>query len=133
MGGGHTFIPLPEEHHLKVVGESHYQPALAELARLPGPIREGRKAFPATLIAEPDNPYDANAIAVLGPTGQIGYVARSTAERFAETFRCIHAAGYSGATCGGLLNGGTADRPSYGAVLAISYPEACQEYLSAYL
>lgn len=130
---GRTFVPLPEDNHLKVVGESHYQAALSKLAQLPGPIREGRKSFPATLIAEPDNPYDANAIVVLGPTGQIGYLTRATAERFTMTFELIHAAGYAGATCGGLLNGGSADRPSYGAILIVSYPEACQAHLAAYL
>lgn len=128
-----TFVPLPEADHLKVVGESHYQEALSRLARLPAPIREKRKAFPATLVAEPDNPYDANAIVVLGPTGQIGYLSRTTAERFAGAFELIHAAGYAGGTCGGLLHGGTADRPNYGAVLNLSYPEACHEYLAAHL
>lgn len=130
---GRTFVPLPEGDHLKVVGESHYQDALAELARLPGPIREGRKAFPATLVTEPDNPYDANAIVVLGPTGQIGYLSRTTAERFARAFELIRAAGYAGGTCGGLLHGGTADRPNHGAVLMLSYPEACLEYLDTHL
>lgn len=128
---GSVFMPLPEADFLKVVGESHYQPALSALSKACTGVSDGRPAFPATLIPEPENPHDSNALAVLGPTGQVGYLPRQTASRFATTFAMVHRAGYAGATCTGLLNGGGADRPTYGVVLRLAYPETCEDHVRA--
>lgn len=122
-------VPLPEDDFLKVVGESHYQSALVALARVCVDESDGRPAFRAELLAEPENPFDSSAIAVHGPTGQLGYLARDNASRFARAFKLIHAAGYSGASCTGLLNGGDIERPSYGVVLRLAYPETCEGHL----
>jgi hypothetical protein len=57
---------------VSLAGPSHYsQQALA--AAKPGQI--------VALRAEPDNPYDANAVAVVGPAGQIGHLPRNDAAR----------------------------------------------------
>jgi hypothetical protein len=121
--------PLPQDNFMKVVGESYYQDALRSLARLCVPGIDGRPSFPATLVPEPDNPHDRNAIAVHGATGKIGHLPREDAVRYAHTFASLREAGYDGGSCTGLLNGGDRDRPSYGVVLALAYPEVCEVHL----
>lgn len=125
------FAPLPQDNFMKVVGESHYQDALRSLARQCMPGADGRPSFPAVLIPEPENPFDRHAITVHGPTGQVGYLAREDAVRYAHTFQVLQKAGYDGGSCAGLLNGGERDRPSFGVVLTLAYPEACEVHLGA--
>src|SRR5688572_23734027 len=74
-------MPLPEDHFMKVVGESHYQDALRALVQQCVPGADGRPSFPAALVPEADNVHDRHAIAVHGPTGKVGYLARDDAAR----------------------------------------------------
>jgi hypothetical protein len=56
-----------QAYPLGIVGERNYQPA----------IRRCREGAPVTLMLEPDNPYDADAVVVVSQHGQtIGYLAR---------------------------------------------------------
>jgi hypothetical protein len=68
---------------LEVVGESHYQD---NLWRLVGGRRQSdervRVDVVAVLAAEPDNPYDANAIAVWVRGLKVGYLSREDAQRY---------------------------------------------------
>lgn len=123
------FAPLPDDHHMKVVGESHCQDALRALAGRCAPGEDGRPSFSANLIPEPENQFDRNAVAVYGPTGRLGYLAREDAERYRRTFDRLRAHGYAGGSCVGLLNGGEPGRPSYGVVLKLAYPEVCETRL----
>jgi hypothetical protein len=69
-------------HHgfLSVVGESRYQETLRSRADQLGP--DG--VFTARLVPEPDNPYDANAVAVCvdGSLAKVGYLARQVAKTY---------------------------------------------------
>ena len=64
-------MPSPttaKKYPTSIVGERSYQPA----------IKRCREGEPVTLMLEPDNPYDADAIAVVSKRGEtIGYLARS--------------------------------------------------------
>lgn len=122
------FAPLPQDNFMKVVGESHYQYALRALTSECIPGADGRPSFTAALVREPYNPYDTNALAVYGPTGQIGYLAREDAARYVDTFDFLREIGYDGGSCTGLLNGGDRDRPSIGVVLTLAYPETCERH-----
>ena len=122
-------MSLPEDHYMKVVGESHYQDALRVLAQHCVPGVDGRPSFQAAVVPEPDNVHDRHAIAVHGPTGKIGYLARDDAARYASTFDALRRAGYDGGSCTGLLNGGDRDRPSIGVVLMLAYPEVTETRL----
>ena len=56
-----------KKYPTSIVGERSYQPAI-------GRCREGE---PVTLMLEPDNPYDGDAIAVVSKRGEtIGYLGR---------------------------------------------------------
>ena len=60
----------------EVVGESHYQDTLRHVRETEG------DEFTALLEAEPDNPYDPNAVRVAGPDGDtLGYLPRAVARR----------------------------------------------------
>jgi hypothetical protein len=123
------FFPLPDEGFMSVVGESHYQTALRRVRGkcVPGP--EGRPSFSATLVLEPDNPYDEHAVAVMSTVGCVGYLPRENARRYGPSLRALQREGYAGASCRALLNGGKRDRPSFGVTLCVAYPEDFEMHL----
>jgi hypothetical protein len=114
---------------MRVVGESHYQPALAQMRKQCVPGVEGRPSFPVALVPEPENAFDVNAIAVISAAGHVGYLPRDDARRYGPTLRALVGAGFDGASCVGLLNGGRRDQPSLGVTLCIAYPEDCELHL----
>ena len=92
---------------MNVVGESHYQPALRAI------YENGQVKFTAFLKTEPDNPHDANAVAVCGPSGDtLGYLDRQAASEYHEIL-----ARKGGVECPARLTGGTQNRPTFGVVL----------------
>ncbi|WP_366928655.1 HIRAN domain-containing protein [Paracoccus saliphilus] len=74
-------ISGPGDYEFDIVGESHYQ---AELTSLAGPKTEEGVELEcdAVLMAEPSNPYDANAVAVLIEDKKVGYLSRADAARW---------------------------------------------------
>lgn len=69
------------EYELEVVGESHYQPELWAACR--GTIGDRiRHSVVAVLVPEPQNAYDANAIAVQIDGTTVGYLPRDTAAMY---------------------------------------------------
>ena len=70
----------------ELVGESHYQ---LELAQLFGP--KGERGLNvecgATLIPEPENPHDKNAVRCEISSLKVGYLGRSDAKDFSEYLR----------------------------------------------
>jgi HIRAN domain. len=73
--GPHGFIA--------VVGESHYQDTLRGLSVLFETIERTERTFTASLVAEPSNPFDPNAVKVTTEDGTtIGYLAREMAATF---------------------------------------------------
>eukprot|EP00892_Ulva_mutabilis_P008418 jgi/Ulvmu1/5949/UM026_0071.1 len=56
------------------------------LTRKPGPkgdrVQSTGAGQPVLMVHEPDNPHNSEAVAVLSPVGQIGYVPRSETHRF---------------------------------------------------
>lgn len=90
----------PDAPHtlLKVVGESHYQPALKAMRRRDGDITA------VVLHREPDNPFDRNAVRVCDHvTGEtVGYLKKHTAKQFGEAVTAL-----AGKTCPAELTGGS--------------------------
>ncbi len=123
------FAPLPEDGFMRVVGESHCQPALQRMRGRCVPGAEGRPSFSVALVPEPENAHDEHAVAVMSEVGRVGYLPREDARRFGPTLRALSRAGYDGGTCRALLNGGTRDKPSFGITLCIAYPEDCEVHL----
>lgn len=71
---------LLEGHEvLEVVGESHYQDALWRIVGADRGSRRVHQPAKATLVPEPDNPYDPNAIGVWVAGHQVGYLGRDNA------------------------------------------------------
>lgn len=96
---------------LGVSGESHYQDALRAAKQSKA---ETDPTFEATLVAEPSNEFDPNAVAVIiAPFGKVGYVPKAAAERF----RKIVSAASQPVYCQAKLCGGTSEKPSIGVVL----------------
>ena len=112
-------------------GESFRQDAIRALRATckPHPAEDGRLCCDVTLVAEPSNPYDSNAIAVQSSCGLIGYLPRDVAPDFAALFRELSELGYNGGRCGAVMTGGEPGRESFGVVLLLSAPHVCLDDL----
>ena len=97
---------------VNVVGTSHYQPALAEITGRKGD-EEIRFETTATLVPEPDNPHDANAIAVHLANRLVGYLSRDENSRWQEVVKMLaehgHRAAAEAMIAGRAPGGGTSN------------------------
>jgi hypothetical protein len=116
---------LPPDGYRAVVGESFHQDVLADTVPLTRPGEEGRPMFRALLIAEPENPYDPNAIAIHSAAGLVGHLSRGEAVDYAPVMSALAEHGHSSGSCDAFLNGGPAEGKSYGVVLRLSPPADC--------
>jgi hypothetical protein len=104
-----TAVDYTGDDRVAVVGESHYQDALASVA---GPKQRGGVQLDtqALLIREPDNPHDANAVAVhLNGAGKVGYLSRTEAVRYGPLLSRLAKSGCA-AACEAVVLGGDASR-----------------------
>ena len=81
------------------------------------------------LVAEPDNPYDMNAIVVYSADGKVGYSPRDDAPAYRPVFDEIARHGCRAGVCTGRLVGGTPTKPYFGVVLRLSDPDTCLDEL----
>lgn len=125
-----SLLELPSDGFCAVAGESHYQDALRATKDICLESFEGRPAFTAALVPEPDNEYDGNAIAVYSPQGTLGYLPRERAYEYRELFGELLRRGYHGGGCGAHLTGGERGK-SYGVVLRLADPDTCLDELDA--
>ncbi|GIH07150.1 hypothetical protein Rhe02_52170 [Rhizocola hellebori] len=88
-----------------VHGENNYRENLEHLAGGRNGLGTRRRLFTATLVREPDNPYDSNAVQVRAGEHTIGYIARQEAARYGRLVTRIEAGGMA-ATCRAQLTGG---------------------------
>ncbi|WP_427136022.1 HIRAN domain-containing protein [Pseudarthrobacter sp. S9] len=89
--------------NVEVVGEHAYSHAIrAALRASKAPIAlrsdSETEGLQVELVAEPDNPYDMNAISVRWRNQVLGYLSREDAIRYAQPIRRIIASGYTAAT-----------------------------------
>ena len=85
-----------------IVGEGAYQKALDQIAG--GKTKTGHELERlATLIREPENPHDTNAIAVIIEGSKVGYIARAEAKAIAKMMDRV---GNSQFTADALIVGG---------------------------
>ncbi len=101
----HTLTPflLEGEELVQAVGESFYQSALLRQCR----ARKGDAVrFPcrAYLVAQPDNPYDRNAVAVHIGGELVGHLSRSEAPRWQPVVQQLATGGYA-ASCEAMIAG----------------------------
>jgi hypothetical protein len=86
----------PGDEDLEVVGESYYQDALWTICG--GTIGDRvRCDITAVLVPEPDNPYDANAVAVHIDGQLVGHLGRDDAVRYGRGLHALMA------VCGGYV------------------------------
>lgn len=111
----------------QTVGEGYYQDQLDAFCG--GKCEEGHeKSCRATLMPEPGNPHDKNAVAVQIGGSTVGYLPRSDAVAFHRDMRRLGAAGQS-ATCRAVVTGGwrrdrdgATDEGHYGVSLDVEWP-----------
>lgn len=86
-------------HNHDVVGESFREAQIVSaLGRRPRLDEEIEEVFEASLVPEPDNPHDSNAISVRVNGHVVGYLDRSDAELFRPIIHRIAASGLTATT-----------------------------------
>jgi hypothetical protein len=119
---------LSAEGRLPIVGESHYQPALRQLANGIKVGSDSNQHLPvvAILVPEPENPHDGNAVRVDVATdagaATVGYLSRYDAPAYQAALFALRNEGYLG-TCPGRITGGGSGR-SYGMYLNLAGADA---------
>jgi HIRAN domain len=96
---------LDGDRLVQVVGESHYQDALAQICE--GKTELGHhRPVTAVLHPEPENEYDRNAVAILVAGVKVGYLAREDASALhTQLVQIAHEHGCP-AACRGEIVGG---------------------------
>ena len=80
---------MPRTVHLKgtrtvsLEGPQHYEKALRKVLRRNREV-DGRVPFVATLVREPRNPHDPNAVAVKANRKTVGYLPRAEAVKYRD-------------------------------------------------
>jgi hypothetical protein len=83
-------------------------------------------------MLEPNNPVDANAIAVYADgVGLVGYLNRDDAIDYAPIFPELHKHGCNVGSCPAFLIGGEPGKPSFGVLLCLSSPDEIVRDLAA--
>ncbi len=108
-----------------VVGESHYQDALTAIVggKRPESVRIPTQA---TLVPEPDNPYDPNAVAVYIAGRKVGHLPRPAAEAFTPVGRRLAEQQQVGACSATIIGGwdrGDGDTGHFGVTLDLAHPD----------
>ena len=124
---GYLFEPTGRAT-VEVVGESNYQGTLERIAggrTIDGPRNPDHQA---TLIPEPSNPYDRNAVRVFvgPPFVKIGYLSREDAVRYRPVIDRLAATGKLAASLASLKGGwdrGPRDRAMFGVTLHLGAPQ----------
>lgn len=101
-----------------VVGEASYQRALANICNGKGLYSAERQCM-ATLIPEPDNPHDVNAVKVVIERQLVGYLARQHAVEYRQHI------GDRASWCEAKIVGGWKDDRSeghFGVKLKVKWP-----------
>ena len=92
---------------LEVVGEASYQDNLWRIIReRRSPDRRVREEVYAVLAAEPDNPYDANAVAVWIEGLKVGYLSREDARRYRPGLQALEQKHGKPIALAGVIAGG---------------------------
>ncbi len=129
--GGAAVIIGDGKYGFPVVGESHHDAALEQLAG--GRTEEGvHVTCAALLLPQPDNPYDPDAVAVYIRSQEVGFLARNVAPEFLQALR---AGDYDRAACEAVIVGGwdrgAGDRGYFGVRLNACRPfrlEAAEDW-----
>lgn len=114
--------------NVEVVGEHAYSKAIkAALRASKAPTAVGRDAeaegVQVELVAEPDNPYDVNAISVRWRNQVLGYLSREDAIRYAQPVRRIIASGFTAVTTARIWAYDAGDRLQARVTVALPEPE----------
>ncbi len=108
-------VLLVGQEDLDVVGESHYQ---GELWRAIGRRRPSkdhvRVEVQAVLVAEPQNRYDSNAVAVQVAGDTVGYLSRSDAARYRDGLLALEQLHGRSVALQGVVAGGGLREDGYG-------------------
>lgn len=93
---------------VEIVGESFHEDYIRRLHR-----KYGDNQFEIVLVAEPDNRYDRNAVAVYVDGGLVGHLSKAMAPDWQPMVLAAAAEGYVVAGSAAIY-GGTPDKPNRG-------------------
>lgn len=116
------YVRLASDGRVAVVGESHYQRALRDVARgrVSGEGLAGNIPVSAVLVPEPTNRHDRNAVRVDVDGRTVGYLAREVAVQYQPVLNWLATRGDAG-WCPARLTGG--GRRRFGVYLHLGDPD----------
>lgn len=107
MVDGVRAVLLDGRETLEVVGESHYQDNLWQLVRGQADLAERvRVEIVAVLVAELDNPYDANAVGVWIDGLKVGHLSRNDARLYQQGLMTLQEKHGTPIALSGVIAGG---------------------------
>ena len=112
---------LPGGNRVEIVGESFYRKAISEVIALGG---SGVPLW-ASLIPEPTNPYDPNAVKVVIAGKHVGHLSREVAIVFLPVAQKIRELGCE-VQCSAIIGGGGG---VHSVVLDLGAPDECLKEL----
>lgn len=115
---------LPGGIEVRIVGESFYAKTLAEIVGPAGDNFGGTMLW-ASVVPEPENPYDPNAVAIVINGKKVGHLSADNAIVFGPVAQRIIALGCD-VQCAATIVGG---RGRFGVVLDLGTPDACMKEL----
>lgn len=114
-----------EDYVLDIVGESHYQDTLKQLA-----ATHGEAPLLAHLVPEPFNPYDRHAVAVVIDGQRVGYISRDQAAEYQPVLTNLARRGSPLVAVADLKGGfvtSTGQIASFGVELRMTEPDMLKE------
>lgn len=107
MVDGMRVALLSGHQTLEVVGESHYQDSLWRLVKGRADLAERvRVEIVAVLVAEPNNPYDPNAVAIWIDGWKVGHLSRDNARLYQPGLLVLQQQHGSPVALSGVIVGG---------------------------
>jgi hypothetical protein len=98
-------VELPEGDVVAIVGEASYQPAIVKACGSTTWERVRCEIPEIAVVPEPDNEYDANAVAIFIGGEKVGYLSRGDALDYRSAMDALRERGYDAGICHGWIAG----------------------------
>ena len=118
-------VELPEGEIVAIVGEASYQPAIAKACGSTTWEHVRCEIDQFTVVPEPTNPYDSNAVAIYIEGQKVGYLSRGDALDYQPAMDALRHAGYKAGVCRGSIagRGPGSDTKNLGVFLYLADPD----------
>jgi hypothetical protein len=118
-------VELPGGELVAIVGEASYQPAIAKACGSTTWEYVRCEIDEITVVPEPGNQYDPNAVAIFTGSDKVGYLSRGDALDYRLAMDALRNGGYDAGVCRGSIagRGPSGDTKNLGVFLCLADPD----------